>query len=146
LKILNAELEEVIRPLREMSVSIDEWIRYTVDVRPRSPDMTFIGEATTKGLKMTQNFKCLNCSEQGHFRINCRENQINSKKESMPSGIGKRYGKGQQWARECGTTDKWGKNSQGGLLAGPNARQEEFSSSGQLNNHHCSKNRHCGSR
>ena len=43
----NAECKEVIRPLRARSASIDEWVRYWVDVRHRSHDMTLIGEAAT---------------------------------------------------------------------------------------------------
>ena len=50
----NAECKEVIRPLRARSASIDEWIRYTVDARPLSLDMTLIGEAATRGLETTQ--------------------------------------------------------------------------------------------
>ena len=110
-------------------------IRYTADVRPCSPDMTLVGEATTRGPEMTQNFKCLNCGEQGHFRINCRENRINPKREPMPPGICERCGKGRR-TRECrAITDKWSnilaKNSQGSCR--PQGRQGEFSSSGQLN-------------
>jgi hypothetical protein len=52
----------------------------TVDVRPHSPEMTLIGEAATRGLETTQNFKCFNCGEQGHFKINCREKK--SQKEA----------------------------------------------------------------
>ena len=44
---VNAECKEVIRPLRARSASIDEWVRYWVDVRHRSHDMTLIGEAAT---------------------------------------------------------------------------------------------------
>ena len=51
----------------------------TVDFRPGLPDMTLMGEAATRGLETTQNFRCLNWSEQDHFRINSRENQINPK-------------------------------------------------------------------
>ena len=94
MKILNAELEEVIRPWRARSASIDEWIRYTVDVRPCLPDMILIKEAATRSLETTQNSKCFNCSEQVYLRINCRENKINPKREPMPSGICKRCGKG----------------------------------------------------
>jgi hypothetical protein len=52
----------------------DEWIRYTVDVRPCTPDMTLIGETTTRRLLTIENFKCLNYGEQDHFKRNCREN------------------------------------------------------------------------
>ena len=90
----NAKCKEVIRPLRARSASIEEWIRYTADVGSRLPDMTVIGEAATRHLEMTQDFKCFNCGEQGHLRINCRENKINPKRESMPYGICKRCGKG----------------------------------------------------
>ena len=76
----NAECKEVIRPLRARSASIDEWIRYTADVGSRLPDMTVIGEAATRHLKMTQDFKCFTCGEQGHLRNNCRKNQSNPKR------------------------------------------------------------------
>jgi hypothetical protein len=66
----------------------------TVDFRPGLPDMTLMGEAATRGLETTQNFRCLNWSEQDHFRINSRENQINLKREPMPPGMCKRCGKG----------------------------------------------------
>jgi hypothetical protein len=86
--------------------------------------MTLI--AATRDLEMTQNFKCFNCVEQSHFRINFRENQINSQKGPMPSGICKRSGKGRHLAREYRTIDKWGnalpKTSWGGALAGLNVR------------------------
>lgn len=49
--------------------------------------MTLIGGAATTDLEMTQNFKCLNCGEQGHFRTNCRETKINLKWEPMTSEI-----------------------------------------------------------
>lgn len=79
--------------MRARSTSVDEWISYRADVRPHSPKMTLIGEATTIGLETTQNFKCFNCGEQGHLRVNCRETQINPKRESMPSRIGKNVAK-----------------------------------------------------
>jgi hypothetical protein len=50
----NGECREVIRPLKARTASIDEWIRYTVDARPLSLDMTLIGEAATRGLETTQ--------------------------------------------------------------------------------------------
>lgn len=56
---VNAQYNELIRPLRKRSTSIDE-IRYTVDVRPRLPDMNLIGEAATRGLEKIQTSKCLN--------------------------------------------------------------------------------------
>jgi hypothetical protein len=42
--------------LKAGSASIEEWIRHTVDVRPRSPDMTLTGEAATRGLEAIQHF------------------------------------------------------------------------------------------
>ena len=50
----NGECREVIRPLKARTASIDEWIRYTIDARPLSPDMTLIGEGATRGLETTQ--------------------------------------------------------------------------------------------
>lgn len=76
----NAECKEVIRPLRARSASIDEWARHTADTESCSPDMTVIGEAATRHLKMTQDFKCFTCGEQGHLRNNCRKNQSNPKR------------------------------------------------------------------
>jgi hypothetical protein len=35
--------------------------------------MTVIGEAATRHPKITQDFKCFNCGEQGHVRNNCRK-------------------------------------------------------------------------
>ena len=66
----NAECKEVIRPPRARSTSIDEWIRHTADVRSHLPDMTLIGEAATRGLEMTQIFKCFCCGEQCYLRLN----------------------------------------------------------------------------
>ena len=57
------ERKEVIRLLRARSASIDEWTRYIADVRPLLPDMTLIGDATTRGFEMTQNFKYHDCGE-----------------------------------------------------------------------------------
>ena len=59
----NAECKEVIRPLRARSASIDQWVRHTADTGSCSPDMTVIGEAATRHLEMTQDFKCFNCGE-----------------------------------------------------------------------------------
>ena len=75
----NAECKEVIRPLRAWSASVDEWIRKTSDICHCLPHMTLTGDAFTKNLVMTQDFKYVNCSKQGHFRINCKKNQINPK-------------------------------------------------------------------
>ena len=76
----NAECKEVIRPLRARSASIDEWARHTADTGSFSPDITVIGEAATRHLEMTQDFKCFNCGEQCHLRNNCRKKQSNPKR------------------------------------------------------------------
>ena len=84
---VNAKFNEIIRPLRTRSTSIDE-IRYAVDVGPHLPSVTLIGEAVTRGLEKTQNFKCLHCD-------NRVISATNNKREPMPSRICKRCDKDQ---------------------------------------------------
>ena len=90
----NVKCKEVIRPLRVRSALIEEWIRYTTGVGSHSPDKTVIGEAATRGLETTQNFKCFNCGEQGHLRNDCTKKQSNIKRRPIPYGICKSCGKG----------------------------------------------------
>lgn len=59
----------------------------TADVRCPSPDTTVIGEAATRDLETTQDFKYFNCGELGHLKNNCRKNQSNHQRGSMPFGI-----------------------------------------------------------
>jgi hypothetical protein len=116
-----------------------EWIRYTADVGPRLPDRTLIREAATRVLETTQNFKCFNCGEQGHFKINYREKQINPKGslclleyvKDMAKAVG--LGNVEQQQTNGATFYQKSPGSGGGALAGPNAKQGEFSFSGQLN-------------
>jgi hypothetical protein len=59
----NAKCKEVIRPLRVRSALIEEWIRYTTGVGSHSPDKTVIGEAATRHLVITKDFRYFNCDE-----------------------------------------------------------------------------------
>jgi hypothetical protein len=107
----NAKCKEVIRPLRARSASIEEWIRYTADVGSRLPDMTVIGEAATRHIEVTQDFKFFNCGEWHHLRNDFRKHQSNIKRGLIPSGIWQRFGKGRYSTRKCrATTHKWGNN------------------------------------
>ena len=85
----NTEYKEVFRPLRARSALIDEWIRYKTDVVSGSPDMTVIGEAATRYLEMTQDFKYFNYGEWGHLRNDCLKNQSNIKRGPMPLNMSK---------------------------------------------------------
>ena len=109
--------------------------------------MTKIREAATRNLVITRDFRCFNCGMWGRLRKYCRKKkqkkkekknqQSNTKRRPNPYGICQMCGKGWHLTRECrSTTDKWAntlpKISQGVPLLGPNARQGEFSSSGQI--------------
>lgn len=118
-----------MRPLKARSASIDEW------VKPHSSDMTLIGDATTRGFEIIQNLKCLNCGVYGHFKRNCRENQINPKRESNFLGYVRDVAKVNIGLVNVNRQQTNGatlyQKLPGGLLTGPNAKQVMFSSSGQ---------------
>lgn len=100
-----------------------------IGIISHSPEKTLIGEAIPRGCEKIQTCKCLNCGEQSYFKRNYKENCTESKREPMPSGTCKWYGKGQQWTNECKTTTDRSKNALGDLFQAPipNSKQQQTS-------------------
>jgi hypothetical protein len=72
-------------------------------------DAILLGEVISKSFNKSQNVRCFNCGKQGHLKRDCRQgisrnnviSRENPKISPQPSGVCRRYGKGQHWTNAC---------------------------------------------